>query len=108
MSSPAPHEMRCFPTPAEEFLAALLAERQSWHFVQQRRLGDYIVDFCDDSLRLVIELDGSSHAGKREADEMRQHAIEAMGYRVVRFTNRQVFDEPFNVLTHIVYARVGL
>jgi len=52
------------------------------------------------SLRLVIELDGGQHAGN-PADDERTRAIEAEGYRVLRFWNNDVLANPDGVLQTI-------
>jgi very-short-patch-repair endonuclease len=53
------------------------------------------VDFLFEDLRLVLETDGDRYHGTRlarEADAARQADLEAAGYRVVRFTWRQVTE----------------
>src|SRR5690606_4245003 len=45
--------------------------------------------------RLVIEIDGYKHHGDREkfeADRHRDALLSALGYRVLRFTHKQVFE----------------
>ncbi|MGJ3626551.1 endonuclease domain-containing protein [Sphingomonas sp. MMS24-JH45] len=49
----------------------------------------FIPDFASKSRRLIIEVDGDTHAGNEARDERRTAALEAHGYRVVRFTNRK-------------------
>lgn len=60
---------------------------------RQEILGGFIVDFYCSRARLVIELDGEQHArlqGKRY-DARRTQKIEAMGYKVIRIPNREVW-----------------
>ena len=77
------------------------AELRLWQVVRARRLGDFkfkrqvtigpfVADFACKSLRLVVELDGSQHAGQAPYDEARTRYIEASGYRVLRFWNNEV------------------
>jgi len=47
------------------------------------------VDFYCPALRLVVELEGAVHDDpeRRHYDHLRQHELEARGYRVVRIRN---------------------
>ena len=89
------------------------AERRLWQrlrggklgtkFRRQHPLGGYILDFCCLSHLLVVELDGAQH-GDPEAtvrDLNRDHALQRLGFRVVRFTNHQVLREMESVLEAI-------
>src|ERR1700730_10279290 len=62
------------------------------HFRRQVSLGPYIADFCSYGAKIVIEVDGDQHgmveAG--EQDAIRTAFMEAQGYRVLRFSNRDV------------------
>jgi very-short-patch-repair endonuclease len=74
------------------------AERAMWRLLRElapaarwRRqvpLRRFIVDFASHRTRLVIEVDGGQHS--EEADAARTAAIEAEGYRVLRFWNNDV------------------
>jgi very-short-patch-repair endonuclease len=48
----------------------------------------YTLDFCSHRARLVVEVDGGQHGGS--ADATRTAAIEAEGYRVIRFWNHDL------------------
>lgn len=64
-------------------------------FVRQHSVGNYILDFYCPSEKLAIELDGTRHysgAGASD-DRIRSEYLESNGIRVVRFQNREVFDE---------------
>ena len=64
-------------------------------FVRQYIIGDYIVDFANLYTKLIIEVDGGYHSEPRQAedDEIRTQHLEAMGFRVIRFSNEEVlFD----------------
>lgn len=91
-----------------------LAERKLWHAVRAKRfqnlkirrqhtIGPFTVDFYCPAARLVIELDGDVHlhTGQDLYDQLRQETIETMGYRVIRFTNEQVFHSLEEVLFQI-------
>ena len=67
-----------------------------WKIRRQPPVGPYVVDFACMPLRLVIEIDGGVH-GRDDVvlrDRLRQQAIEALGWTVVRFTNDQALAEP--------------
>ena len=58
------------------------------------------MDFLWPEHRLVVETDGFEHHGTREAferDRARDADLQARGYRVLRFTHRQVVSEPRKV-----------
>src|SRR5438270_800447 len=77
-------------------------ERRLWYHLRANRLGvkfqrqvvlpPYITDFASRSERLVIELDGDTHAGREAYDAARTRALEERGYRVLRFTNSDVMS----------------
>ena len=70
-----------------------------WKVRRQHPVGPYVVDFACIPLRLVIEIDGGVHGRDDVAlkDHIRQQAIEALGWTVVRFTNDQALAEPERV-----------
>ena len=66
-----------------------------FRFRWQAPIGPYIVDFLCPERRLVVEVDGDQHgfaAGERR-DTARDAWLRANGYRVLRFTNRDVMTE---------------
>jgi very-short-patch-repair endonuclease len=61
------------------------------------RVGEYEVDFLWREPCLVVETDSFSHHGTRaafESDRARDARLQALGYRVLRFTYRQIQNEP--------------
>ncbi|MBP7828542.1 MAG: endonuclease domain-containing protein [Kiritimatiellae bacterium] len=70
-------------------------------FDRQRPLGDYIVDFFCKDLCLAIEVDGCSHDCKEREDDRRQHALEALGVRFLRFWDSEVKNDLVGVLQSI-------
>jgi hypothetical protein len=69
----------------------------AWLAVDERR---YQVDCLWSDARLVAELDGfRSHGTKRafRKDRKRDRRLGAHGYRVVRITEGQIFDEPLDL-----------
>ncbi len=86
-------ELRRELTPAEKKLWAYLREGQldGAHFRKQHAVGTYIVDFFCAKAKLVIEVDGDSHADQVEYDAQRTAWLnEQKHYRVLRFTNDDV------------------
>ena len=71
------------------------------------RLLGYEVDLLWRAARLVIETDGWAFHGHRaafERDRVRDQALVAAGYRVIRITWRQLEREPLAVLARIAQA----
>ncbi len=98
--------MRRAPSPIEQKLwFELRAKRFSdIKFSRQVVVGRYIADFVCRSQKLVIELDGDTHAGNVAYDELRSSWLESRGYRVIRFTNSDVSSNLEGVLTAIGLA----
>lgn len=94
-------------TPAERALWQMLRRRQleGRKFRCQHSLGPFIVDFCCPAERLAVELDGAVHDDPaRAAYDAGRHAfLRKEGVRVVRFENRQVFEQPDMVRAGIAH-----
>lgn len=73
-------------------------------FVRQAVRGRAIPDFVARSHELVIEVDGDTHAGNEAYDARRTAALEAKGYRVLRFGNSDVMTNLDGVLQTISAA----
>jgi very-short-patch-repair endonuclease len=97
-------ELRQPQTPAETKLWACLRNRQlgDFKFRRQHPIDRFIVDFYCAACRLVIEVDGDSHAEQVEYDQARTEWLNDRGYRVIRFTNRDVFQQLDAVLEAIL------
>ncbi len=82
-------------TRAEAQLWGILrqGQLQGVEFRRQHAIGPYVVDFCAPRHKLVIELDGSPHMDRKEADAVRTLYLEAQGYRILRFWNGAVFKD---------------
>ncbi len=72
-------------------------------FRRQHSIGNYIVDFYCPSEKLIIELDGDPHGEyhKINKDENRDKYLESLGFTVIRFENRFVFQEPEYIIDEI-------
>jgi very-short-patch-repair endonuclease len=90
------------------------AERKLWYALRDRRLqgakfrrqapvGPFIVDFLCVSKKLAIEADGSQHAESRR-DIARDKWLAENGYRVLRFSNRDIHLDQESVLATIAAA----
>jgi very-short-patch-repair endonuclease len=89
------------------------AERKLWFRLRDRRLNglkfrrqmpikSYVVDFCCESVQLVVELDGGQHAERSVDDAKRTADLEAFGFLVLRFWNNDVIDNIEGVVETIV------
>ena len=61
-------------------------------FRRQHPIGHYIADFCCPSKKLIIELDGEYHDTIKQEDRQRDDCLRKDGFRILRFTNDQVFE----------------
>jgi very-short-patch-repair endonuclease len=59
-------------------------------FRRQHPIGPYFADFACISRKLVIEIDGNFHDNQIAADARRTTEMEALGWRVLRFTASEV------------------
>ncbi|WP_366146164.1 DUF559 domain-containing protein [Erythrobacter sp.] len=93
--------LRNNPTDAERALWSHIRNRDLFgiKFTRQCPIGDHVVDFACRSLRLAIECDGGQHS--EEGDAGRTVAIEALGYRVIRFWNNDILANMDGVLQTI-------
>jgi very-short-patch-repair endonuclease len=85
-------------TSAEATLWELLKSKKldGRKFRRQYSIGNYIVDFCCPSEKLIIELDGDAHGEyhKIQVDENRDKYLAGLGFTILRFENRFVFQDP--------------
>ncbi len=77
-----------------------------YKFLRQKPLAGYIVDFYCSELRLVIEIDGDSHAEAVEYETARTEALKSLGLTVVRYTNHDVLHN-FNAVAADLIGRIG-
>ncbi len=92
-------------TPAEAFLWKHIKSRQfeGRRFTKQHSIGQYIVDFYCPFEKLIIELDGQGHFNPvaESYDEKRTRFLNELGYNVIRFENKLVFENLDSVLMDI-------
>ena len=87
----------------DKLLQALAAARLPMPLTQQR-VGPYRVDFLWPDHKLIVETDGWAGHGHRaafERDRARDADLQARGYRILRFTWRQVLHETLLVVVRI-------
>jgi len=97
-------EMRHPLTPAEQKVWARVRNRQvGYKFRRQHPIYRFIADFYCVEVKLVIEIDGDTHAepDQAEYDAARTEWLEARGHRVIRFSNRDVHAHLDDVLKTI-------
>ncbi len=70
-------------------------------FHRQKPIDNYIVDFFCPRLRLIIEIDGQSHAFKGKKDEQRKNRLELLGFYILRFDDLDVKKNMEGVLAII-------
>jgi len=96
--------MRKAPTDAELAMWRIIGhDRLGVRFRRQHRIGRYIADFACPSHKLIIEVDGAQHQDS-DYDAARDAALQAMGYRVLRFCNGDVLRNPDGVGERVVRA----
>lgn len=78
-----------------------LAERKLWYeflrshryrFIRQKAIGNYILDFYCQKLKLGIEIDGETHLGDKnqEYDKARTNALNKLEIEIMRFWNDDI------------------
>ncbi|ROU07505.1 endonuclease domain-containing protein [Lysobacter enzymogenes] len=93
------------------------AEQRLWYHLRNRALlgfkfrrqapiGRYVADFACIERCLIVEIDGGQHNG-RLADAARTRALQAEGYRVLRFWNNDVLLQTHAVLEQILATLHG-
>ena len=99
--------MRREQTPAERKLWRKLRNDQlGVNFRRQHPIGKYIVDFVCLQTKLVVELDGDTHATEeaRGYDQERTETLAKYGFRVLRLGNRHVHNNIESAIAQIVEA----
>jgi len=98
-------ELRKGQTTAEVMLWELLRNKKllDLKFRRQHQIGQYIVDFYCDEIKLVVELDGEIHnsSEQKKHDLTRDKYLSALGFSVLRFKNETLINDPETVLSSI-------
>ncbi len=95
-------EMRKAPTKAEELLWEKLRNKKTGYKIRrQHAIDKFICDFVCLEKQLVIELDGTIHKFRKEEDKLREEIIGDKRFSVLRFTNEEVYDDIYLVVSQI-------
>jgi very-short-patch-repair endonuclease len=98
-------ELRRNMTDAERLLWSRIRGKQlkGYQFYRQKTIDNYIVDFYCPKANLIIEVDGSQHyilEGK-EKDRKRDNYIASIGIKVLRFSDKDIFENINGVIERI-------
>ncbi|VEP14003.1 conserved hypothetical protein [Hyella patelloides LEGE 07179] len=90
-------------TPAEKVLWEALRKKplNGLKFRRQHPVGRFILDFYCAQYKLVVEIDGEIHLTQQEYDAARTKHLNSYGYKVIRFSNNEVFHNLDSVLERI-------
>ncbi len=93
---------------AEALLWLELKDRKlgDYKFTRQFPIGPYFADFCCRKQKLVVEIDGSQHAGS-DYDRKRDAFMQAQGLSIIRFWNVDVLKCRRSVCETILAALDG-
>jgi very-short-patch-repair endonuclease len=95
--------LRGEPTDAETAMWRLLRDRRLalFKFRRQVPFQNFILDFVCFERRFIIEIDGSQHADSKR-DAARGTVLMAEGFRIARYWNNDVLQQPSAVLEDIL------
>jgi very-short-patch-repair endonuclease len=90
-------------TPSEKELWKLLRAIDGAHFRKQPAVGKYVYDFGWYAVRLLVELDGGVHELPEVQERDKAKTIHAAlnGFRLLRFTNTDVWKRPNWVIAEV-------
>ena len=86
-------------TKSERMVWKYILKNSEYHWIKQKIIKGYIVDFYCDYLKLVIEIDGDSHDTEERFnyDNNRTEILEKSGYKIIRFRNEDVQTQIWSV-----------
>jgi very-short-patch-repair endonuclease len=100
--------LRATLTPAEAKLWQYIKNKQigGYKWRRQHQIGKYILDFYCPTAKLAIELDGKHHftIDGTNADEIRTEYLQTIGITVIRFENKELWENPECVINTIIEA----
>jgi very-short-patch-repair endonuclease len=98
-------ELRKSMTDAEKLLWSQIRRKQlkGHQFYRQKIIGNYIVDFYCPKSKLIIEIDGGQHYSVegKEKDKIRDDYMASIGIKILRFSDRDVFENLNGVIQRI-------
>lgn len=102
---PFARELRKNMTDAERRVWGRIRRKQlnSRQFYRQKNIGNYIVDFYCPAAKLIVEIDGGQHYSEDglRKDKDRDNRLTSLGLRILRFSDREVFENIEGVLETI-------
>jgi very-short-patch-repair endonuclease len=102
---PLARELRKNMTDAERYLWGRLRGKQlgNHQFYRQKNIGNFIVDFYCPALKLILEVDGGQHYEESAwaKDRERDLYLSRLGFTVLRFSAKEVFENLEGVLESI-------
>jgi len=99
-------ELRREMTPAEKQLWKRIKANKlnGLHFRRQQIIHGYFADFLCHRHELIVEVDGGIHELQQEYDAEREEYLMALGFRIIRFKNEEIYKDLKGVLRKIVEA----
>ncbi len=98
-------------TKQEKIIWSILRNRQFYglRFKRQVPIGAYIVDFCCNEKKIILEIDGGQHNEPSNItyDKQRTAFLEAEGYKVIRFWNNDIDNNLDGVYKRLQNEIVG-
>ncbi len=95
---------RAAPEPERRLLRALREASPTLKWRHQSPVGPYFADVLCFSEKLVIEVDGDTHADGAAHDDARAAFMRGAGFRTLRVANAEVMENLEGVLTRILSA----
>jgi very-short-patch-repair endonuclease len=80
----------------------LASKERDFRFRRQYPIDPYIVDFACVKYKLVIEIDGDTHASRTAEDKHRDEFLINLGYDVMHFTNDEVMKNRSGVVAVVL------
>jgi very-short-patch-repair endonuclease len=98
-------DLRLNQTLAEKIIWGRLRNKQicDLKFRRQYNIGSYFVDFCCIEISLIIEIDGDVHGyeERKERDRFREDFLKNSGFKIVRYTNYEIYNNLDGVLENL-------
>ncbi len=92
-------------TEAENLLWSKLRQKQlkGHQFYRQKPIGNFIADFYCPKVNLILELDRGQHYTEngKAKDRQRDEYMRSIGLKVLRFSDREVFENMEGVIETI-------
>ncbi len=70
-------------------------------FKRQVPVNKYFADFLCEEKKIIVELDDISHDERLDKDAVRTKTLEQYGYRVIRYSNEEIYENLEGVLEHL-------